>query len=169
MDAHTRLNAEFAALLHDIGKLNVPSELINKPGPLTPAEWDVMKRHTIEGERMLQRVGGRLEEVGAIVRSSHERWDGDGYPDGLVGEAIPLAARIVCCCDAYSAMTTDRPYRPARSAPAALEELVACVGTQFDPDVVGALAAVIGGGRLIGEPNAERVSVLAPALGAGVA
>ena len=93
--------------------------------------------------RTLEQVGGLLGEVGRIVRSCHERVDGAGYPDGLAGEEIPLIARIECCCDAYSAMTTDRPYRKARSSEAALEELRACAGTQFDPVVVEAVARVI--------------------------
>ena len=92
---------------------------------------------------MLTRVGGLLGEVGALVRSCHERWDGGGYPDGLAGEAIPLIARVVCCTDAYSAMTTDRPYRKARSAAEALAELRQCAGTHFDPAVVEAVAAVV--------------------------
>src|SRR5919201_4495901 len=132
-----RRRAEFAALLHDVGKVRVPGELISKPGPLTAEERAIVERHTIDGERMLEQVGGLLAEVGRIVRSCHELWDGGG-PDGLAGEEIPLAARIVCCCDAYSAMTTDRSYRRARSREAALEELRACSGTQFDPRVVEA-------------------------------
>ena len=138
-----RRQAEFAALLHDVGKVRIQSEIINKPGPLTPEERTVIETHTVEGERMLEKIGGLLGEVGRIVRSCHERVDGAGYPDGLAGDEIPLIARIVCCCDAYSAMTTDRPYRKARSAAAALEELRACAGTQFDPVVVEALARVI--------------------------
>ena len=92
---------------------------------------------------MLTRVGGLLGEVGTIVRSCHERWDGGGYPDGLAGEQIPLIARIVCCTDAFSAMTTDRSYRRARSTEAAVAELRRCAGTHFDPDVVEAVAAVV--------------------------
>jgi putative nucleotidyltransferase with HDIG domain len=138
-----RRRAEFAALLHDVGKVRIPGEIINKPGPLTEEERRVVETHTIEGERMLEQVGGLLAEVGRIVRSCHERWDGAGYPDGLAGEASPLEARIVCCCDAYSAMTTDRPYRAARSREAALAELRACSGTQFDPRVVEAFARVV--------------------------
>ena len=90
-----------------------------------------------------QRVGGLLGEVGSIVRSCHEHWDGSGYPDGLAGEEIPLVARIVCCCDAFSAMTTDRPYRRALSVDAALDELRACAGSQFDPTIVRVLVDVI--------------------------
>jgi HD-GYP domain-containing protein (c-di-GMP phosphodiesterase class II) len=138
-----RRSAEFAALLHDVGKVRIPGEIINKPGPLTAEERAVIETHTIEGQRMLERVGGLLGEVGRIVRSCHERVDGAGYPDGLAGDEIPLIARIVCCCDAYSAMTTDRPYRKARSTEAAVEELRRCSGTQFDPLVVETLARVI--------------------------
>ena len=142
-----RRHAELTALLHDVGKIKVPSEIINKPGSLTADERAVMEMHTIEGEQMLERVGGLLGEVGAIVRSCHERWDGKGYPDGLAGNAIPLVARIVCCGDAFSAMTTDRPYRAARTEEAALAELRANAGTQFDPDVVSAFEAVVGRSR----------------------
>ena len=103
-----------------------------------------MHRHTIEGERMLRQVGGLLAEVGRVVRSSHEHYNGSGYPDGLAGAEIPTEARIVSCCDAFSAMTTDRPYRAAMPLEAALLELDACSGTQFDPAVAAALAAVVG-------------------------
>jgi HD-GYP domain-containing protein (c-di-GMP phosphodiesterase class II) len=101
----------------------------------------VMERHTIEGEQLLLRVGGLLGEIGRVVRSCHERWDGKGYPDGLAGERIPLLARIVSCCDAYNAMTSDRSYRKALPAEQAQAELRACSGTQFDPRVVDALVA----------------------------
>jgi len=102
-----------------------------------------MQRHTIEGEALLTRVGGLLGEVGVIVRSCHERWDGKGYPDGLLADDIPLVARIVAACDAYNAMTTDRPYRRALSEEQALGELRANAGTQFDPQVVRALIEVV--------------------------
>src|SRR6185436_7840859 len=111
LSAREQRDLEFGALLHDIGKLRVPDEILNKPGKLTPAEWAVIKRHPADGQEMLDRIGGVLADVGLIVRGHHERWDGRGYPDGLVGEETPLAARIICACDAYSAMTTDRPYR----------------------------------------------------------
>jgi HD-GYP domain-containing protein (c-di-GMP phosphodiesterase class II) len=137
-----RRDAEFVALLHDIGKIRIPSEIINKPGPLDADERAVIELHTIEGERMLERIGGLLGHVGRLVRSCHERWDGAGYPDGLVGEATPLVARIVCACDAFSAMTTDRPYRAARTRAEAVAELQRCSGTQFDPQVVEALMLV---------------------------
>jgi HD-GYP domain-containing protein (c-di-GMP phosphodiesterase class II) len=143
LDARERRDAEFVALLHDVGKIRVPSEIINKPGALTPEERAIINMHTIEGERLLSQVGGILGNVGRIVRSCHEDWDGTGYPDGLVGEDIPLVARIVRCCDAFSAMTTDRPYRKARSVGEALEELRRCSGTDFDPQVVEALAASV--------------------------
>lgn len=138
-----RRQAEFVALLHDVGKIRIPAEIINKAGPLDPDERRVIERHTIEGQLMLEKVGGLLGEVGRIVRSCHERWDGNGYPDGLRGEDTPLIARIVCCCDAFSAMTTDRPYRLARSEEEALTELRRCAGTQFDPAVVAALEAIV--------------------------
>jgi HD-GYP domain-containing protein (c-di-GMP phosphodiesterase class II) len=143
LDARERRDAEFAALLHDVGKIKVPSEIINKPGPLDDAERAIIQMHTIEGERMLTQVGGILGNVGHVVRSCHEDWDGTGYPDGLAGTEIPLAARIVRCADAYSAITTDRPYRRGRSAEEALAELHRCAGTDFDPEVVEALAAVL--------------------------
>lgn len=142
LDPRQRRNVEFAALLHDVGKIAVPKEIINKPGPLNDDEWAVMRRHTIEGEAMLSRVGGVLSEVGSIVRSSHEHHDGSGYPDGLSGEEIPIEARIVTCCDAFSAMTTTRSYRKAMPVADAIAELRACSGTQFDPEVVEATIAV---------------------------
>jgi HD-GYP domain-containing protein (c-di-GMP phosphodiesterase class II) len=143
LDAGQRRDAEFAALLHDIGKIKVPGEIINKPGKLTDEEWEIMKTHTLEGERLLSQVGGILGNVGRIVRSCHEDWDGTGYPDGLVAEEIPLVARIVRACDAFSAMTTDRSYRKARPVDEAVAELRRCSGTDFDPVVVEALAAAV--------------------------
>jgi HD-GYP domain-containing protein (c-di-GMP phosphodiesterase class II) len=139
-----RRRAEFAALLHDIGKVKIPAEIINKAGPLDDDEWELMKTHTLIGEAMLGQIGGLLGEVGQIVRSCHERWDGAGYPDRVAGEAIPLEARIVCACDAWSAMTTDRSYRKARSQEEAAAELRASAGTHFDPRVVDALLDVLG-------------------------
>jgi HD-GYP domain-containing protein (c-di-GMP phosphodiesterase class II) len=135
--------AEFTALLHDVGKLRIPTEIINKPGPLDDAERELMNTHTILGEEMLVRAGGLLGEVGPYVRSCHEHWDGNGYPDRLAGAAIPLVARIVCTCDAWSAMTTDRSYRKALSHEDAVTELQRCAGTQFDPKVVDALLAAL--------------------------
>jgi HD-GYP domain-containing protein (c-di-GMP phosphodiesterase class II) len=144
LDSRQRQRAEFAALLHDVGKVKIPAEIINKPGPLDKTERALMNTHTIVGQTMLERIGGLLGDVGLIVRSCHERWDGAGYPDGIAGEAIPLEARIVCACDAWSAMTTDRPYRKALTHAAAATELRACAGTHFDPRVVDALVAVLG-------------------------
>jgi putative nucleotidyltransferase with HDIG domain len=144
LDGAARREAEFTALLHDIGKVKIPKGIINKPGALTAAERAIINTHTIEGERMLEKIGGLLGEVGRLVRSCHERWDGAGYPDGLAGEKTPLIARIVCACDAFSAMTTNRPYRQAMSHADALEELRRCAGTQFDPRVVEALVDVAG-------------------------
>ena len=136
--------AEFTALLHDVGKVKIPASIVNKPGPLDAAERELMNSHTILGHEMLEPIGGLLGQVGRIVRSCHEHWDGGGYPDGLAGEEIPLVARIVCTCDAWSAMTTDRAYRPALSLEEAVRELRRCAGTQFDPHVVDALAAELG-------------------------
>jgi HD-GYP domain-containing protein (c-di-GMP phosphodiesterase class II) len=143
LGARERRDAEFVALLHDIGKIKIPGEIINKPGKLTNEEWELMKTHTVEGERLLSQVGGILGNVGRIVRSCHEDWDGTGYPDGLVAEKIPLVARIVRACDAFSAMTTDRSYREARPVDEAVAELQRCSGSDFDPDVVEALAATV--------------------------
>jgi putative nucleotidyltransferase with HDIG domain len=142
VDARARRDAEFAALLHDVGKIRIPSEIINKPGKLDAEERAVIETHTVIGQELLRKVGGLLGDVGTIVRSCHERWDGAGYPDRLAGDSIPLVARIVCACDAFSAMTTDRSYRAARPVNEALEELQRCAGTQFDPAVVEALCAV---------------------------
>jgi diguanylate cyclase (GGDEF)-like protein len=131
-----------AAQLHDLGKVAVPDEILRKPGGLDAGEWEFIHQHTVVGERIL-RASPALRGAAAIVRSSHERWDGTGYPDGLAGEAIPLASRIVCACDAFEAMTTTRPYREARTIESALAELERCSGTQFDPTVVGALVKLV--------------------------
>ncbi len=143
LDEGERRIAEFTALLHDVGKVRIPSAVINKPGPLDADERALMNTHTILGEEMLARAGGLLSEVGPLVRSCHEHWDGSGYPDRLSGDEIPLVARIVCACDAWHAMTTDRSYRRALSREEASAELRRCAGTQFDPAVVDALVAVL--------------------------
>ena len=130
-------------MLHDVGKITIPKEIINKPGKLDPHEWEIIKTHPAEGQRMLERVGGFMTEVGEIVRAHHERWDGGGYPDGLAGEAIPLEARIITCCDSWSAMRTDRPYRDALSYEAAAEQMIVNTGSQFDPAVVEAMLPVV--------------------------
>ncbi len=159
LSSKQRRNVEFGALLHDVGKIAIPKEIINKPGPLTDDEWLVIKTHTVEGQKMLDRVGGLLSEVGQIVRSSHERWDGSGYPDGLSGEKIPVESSIVSCCDAFNAMTTDRSYRAAMSLGEALAELRANSGSQFDPRVVEALVRVISEDPLAAGARGPRVVV----------
>ena len=126
-----------AAELHDIGKVAIPEAILHKPGPLDEAEWEFMRTHTIIGERIIA-AAPSLAQVARLVRSSHERWDGAGYPDGLAGEAIPLGARIIAVCDSFDAMVTDRPYSAARNYEEALFELARCAGSQFDPAVVGA-------------------------------
>ncbi|MBX5470694.1 MAG: HD-GYP domain-containing protein [Thermoleophilaceae bacterium] len=132
----------YGALLHDIGKIGVPTEILNKPGKLTDEEFEKVKEHTVIGERMLGQIPF-FSAVQPLVRSAHERWDGGGYPDGLAGEDIPLGARIICACDAFHAMTSDRPYRAATTPEAALEELRRNAGTQFDRRVVDALCAEV--------------------------
>jgi HD-GYP domain-containing protein (c-di-GMP phosphodiesterase class II) len=132
-----------AAQMHDIGKVAIPDSILMKPGPLDAHEWEIVRQHTVVGERIVGRVPG-LEPVAEAVRASHERWDGLGYPDSLAGERIPLVARIVAVADAYAAMTTgDRPYRPALTPAEAEAEIARCAGTQFDPEVVRALLAVL--------------------------
>jgi HD-GYP domain-containing protein (c-di-GMP phosphodiesterase class II) len=132
----------YAAAFHDIGKLAIPREVLNKPGPLDEDEWAVMAQHTLIGERILRPIEF-LAPIRSIVRGAHERWDGTGYPDRLAGEEIPLGARILFACDAYDAMTTDRSYRTALAPGDAQAELRRCAGTQFDPVVVDALLDVV--------------------------
>ena len=126
---------EYAALLHDIGKIGIPQEILNKPGPLTPSERAVIETHPILGDRILAPIE-QLADVRGIVRACHERWDGGGYPDGKTGVEIPLEARIILVCDAYHAMITDRPYRDRLPDSEARRRLREGKGTQFDPDVV---------------------------------
>jgi len=154
LDPREQRNLEFGALLHDVGKIRVPDAIINKPGKLSPAEWEIVKRHPVDGQEMLDRIGGVLGEVGLIVRGHHERWDGGGYPDGLAGVEIPLAARIICAADAFSAMTTTRSYRAAMPVHEAIAELRRCAGTQFDPRIVDAIV------ELVGEHGAAPASTL---------
>ena len=127
-----------AADLHDVGKMAIPDAILHKPGPLDRDEWGFMHRHTIVGERILSAAPALLP-VGRLVRSSHERFDGAGYPDQLAGDSIPLGARIVAACDAFDAMVSPRPYREPVATSDALEELRRCAGTQFDPSVIDAL------------------------------
>jgi putative nucleotidyltransferase with HDIG domain len=147
LEESERRNLEFAALLHDVGKIAVPKQIVNKPGKLDEGEWEIIRTHTIEGQRILERVGGFMREVGLVVRSHHERWDGTGYPDRLAREQIPYGARIIAACDTWNAMRTDRSYRRALSYEVAMTELLACSGTQLDPHVVEVLVAVIEGGE----------------------
>jgi HD-GYP domain-containing protein (c-di-GMP phosphodiesterase class II) len=163
LDEEQMRRLEFGALLHDVGKIEVPKEIINKPGPLTAEEWAVMKQHTITGQTMLENVGGVLAEVGQVVRSSHEHYDGRGYPDGLAGEDIPVEARIISCCDAFNAMTTDRPYRSALSLDEALNELRVHRGTQFDPSVVDTLLALNAEAEPSGAPQTRDPKLLSAA------
>ncbi|MDX6670589.1 MAG: hypothetical protein QOI91_952 [Solirubrobacteraceae bacterium] len=164
LDARTRRDLEFAALLHDVGKVAIPNEVINKAGSLTHEEMALVRTHTIEGHRILTRFGGLLGEVARIVRACHERWDGQGYPDGLAGERIPLAARIIFACDAFNAMTTDRSYRAALPREDAVEELRRNAGSQFDPRVVELLTQLVearDGERSVAAPGVD-VDVVDP-------
>ncbi len=140
-----------AAELHDVGKLAVPDEILNKPGPLNEPEWRFMRQHPIIGERILN-VDPALRSVARLVRASHERWDGRGYPDGLAGATIPLGARIIAACDAFEAMTSDRCYQAARSRSDAIEELRLNAGSQFDPEVIRALCLRLSLDRTPTEP-----------------
>jgi diguanylate cyclase (GGDEF)-like protein len=156
-----------AAELHDVGKAAVPDAILNKPGPLAENEWSFMRRHTIVGERILA-AAPALVPVATLVRSSHERWDGGGYPDRLAGAAIPQGSRIVAVCDAFDAMISDRPYATPRTPAEAVVELRAGAGTQFDPEVVEAFVAVWDelsveppdSGAFDGEPIGEPVAGL---------
>jgi diguanylate cyclase (GGDEF)-like protein len=140
-----------AAELHDVGKLAIPDAILTAPRSLEPDEWAFMRRHTIIGERIIS-AAPALAPVAKIVRSTHERVDGDGYPDGLAGDEIPLEARIIAVCDAYDAMVSERPYGKPRSPEDALTELRACAGTQFDPAVVDAFADVLAATRPVAAP-----------------
>jgi len=131
-----------AAALHDIGKIAIPDSIINKPAELTSAEWGLMRQHTLIGERIVTSAPA-LRAVAPIVRSSHEAFDGSGYPDGLAGEAIPLEARVIAVCDAFDAMISDRSYSPAITIDDALAELRRCAGTQFDPAIVTAFQVIM--------------------------
>ena len=138
-----------AALLHDIGKVGVPDEVLRKPGPLTEGDWEIMRQHPAIGERILRAIPG-LGAVARIVRHEHEHWDGTGYPDGLAGRAIPIGSRVILACDAYHAMVSDRPYRKAMRHSEAMSQLTANAGTQFDPEVVEALVGYLFGRRQAG-------------------
>jgi GAF domain-containing protein len=135
-------NLRYGALLHDVGRIAIPPEILRKPGPLSEEEFDEVKRHPIVGAQLLERIP-YFAEVHPLVRAAHERWDGWGYPDGVAGDDIPLGARVICACAAYHAMTSDRPYRCAMTPEAAVAELRDQAGRQFDPGVVDALLGVL--------------------------
>jgi two-component system, cell cycle response regulator len=141
-----------AAELHDVGKLAIPDAILNKPGPLSDEEWVFMRGHTIVGERIVASATS-LRAVAPVVRASHERWDGGGYPDQLAGTEIPLGARIIAVCDAYDAMVTTRAYRAARTSAQAIAELRRCAGTQFDPEIVDAFERVLVDREDLGRPQ----------------
>lgn len=143
LDMAERRVLEFVAMLHDVGKLSASQALLTKPGRLDDDEREAIRRQVSEGEQLLDRLGGAFASVGRCVRASHEHYDGRGYPDGLAGDGIPVQARIVSVCDAFSAMIHDRPYRTAMPIADALDELRRCAGSQFDPEVVSALERVV--------------------------
>lgn len=142
LDEDALRDLRYGAIFHDIGKIAIPDAILNKPGPLTPAEFEVIKRHPIAGEQILAPVPF-LEQVRRIVRHDHERWDGTGYPDGLKGRQIPIGARIVLVVDAFHAMVSDRSYRKGMSEESARVELRRYAGSQFDPDVVEGFLRVL--------------------------
>jgi two-component system cell cycle response regulator len=150
-----------AASFHDIGKIAIPDEILRKPGPLDEIEWELMRKHTLVGERILG-AASSLAPVARLVRSSHERWDGDGYPDGLAGEEIPLGARIILVCDAFDGMRTERPYSAARDQRGALAEIRRGAGTQFDPHLVGVFCSVVERGEHEDGRRAQRAAITAP-------
>jgi diguanylate cyclase (GGDEF)-like protein len=142
IDGEDLAQLRHAAALHDIGKVAIPDAIINKPGPLTDDEWAFMRRHTIIGERIIA-AAPALGPAAILVRSSHEAWNGSGYPDATAGDAIPLGARIIAVCDAFDAMISNRPYSAAKSTEEALAELRRCAGTQFDPSIVAVFEDVL--------------------------
>jgi two-component system, cell cycle response regulator len=139
-DAQTQLRQ--AAELHDVGKMGIPEQILHKPGRLDPDEWTFVRRHPLIGERIIA-AAPALAQAAKLVRSTHERFDGSGYPDGLAGEQIPLGARIIAVCDAFVAMTSPRPHAVQRTIPQAVAELRHCAGAQFDPAAVDALAELV--------------------------
>ena len=157
-DLTERMDLEWGFLLHDIGKIGISERILMKEGPLSPSEWNVMKTHPLIGAQVVSPMAflGRATDV---IRCHHERWDGGGYPYGLGGEEVPLAARIFSVVDAFDAMTSDRPYRPAMAVDRAVEEIARASGTQFDPDVVeGFLLMMEGPTELAATPPALAAS-----------
>jgi two-component system, cell cycle response regulator len=142
LPAEERAQLRQAAELHDVGKLAIPEEVLHKPGPLEPAEWAFVRRHTLIGERIIG-AAPALAGAAKLVRSTHERLDGSGYPDGLVGDQIPLGARIIAVSDAFTAMTSPRPHAAELTVPEAIAELRRCAGTQFDPTVVEVFSELV--------------------------
>jgi HD-GYP domain-containing protein (c-di-GMP phosphodiesterase class II) len=147
---------EYAALLHDVGKVGLPAQLLNKPGALTGEELALVHQHPVIAERILSRVPS-LKAICPIVRAQYERWNGSGYPDGLAGETIPLGGRIIHVCAAFHAMSTDRPYRPALPTDQIIRELRSQAGSQFDPRVVEAVIAVVHPGEVLSAPLLQRI------------
>jgi diguanylate cyclase (GGDEF)-like protein len=159
-------NLTHAAELHDIGKIGIPDRILHKPARLSPTEWELMQSHTLIGERILK-AAPSMAKVARLVRASHERWDGKGYPDRLAGPEIPLGARVIFICDAFAAMISDRPYRQAIAPEAALEELRRCAGTQFDPVLVELFARTVYPGSVPeAEPRVRTATTYAPPAGA---
>jgi HD-GYP domain-containing protein (c-di-GMP phosphodiesterase class II) len=142
VDALTATEVELVAVLHDVGKISIDRAILDHDGPLDDLQRHVMRRHTIQGEEILVMTAG-LEHLGPLVRATHEWWNGEGYPDGVAGEDIPLEARIVSCADAYDAMTSDRSYRPAFPPEEARRRIEVDAGRQFDPLVAAALLEVL--------------------------
>ena len=161
---------ENAGLLHDIGKIGMPENILNKPERLTDEEFEVVKSHPTTGSRMLKGVK-QLDGAAIILRHHHERLDGRGYPDGLANDAIPLFSRILAAADTYDAITSDRPYRKRASRQKALDELRRCAGTQFDPDVIEALNRIEANGllELINDVSSAEADALAMAVAGGIA
>lgn len=143
LPTHFQESIYLAGLLHDIGKIGIDDVCLNKPGPLTPEEWQNIRRHPGLGYKIIKKVAGRNKTIARAVLYHHERYDGYGYPDGLKGKDIPLEARILCVADCFDAMTTERPYQPARATSDAVQELKRCAGSQFDPEIVDVFCQIL--------------------------
>jgi putative two-component system response regulator len=153
----------FGAILHDIGKINIREATLTRAGPLSPEEWVEMRRHPLLGAEMVKDIAYLLPAY-QLIRHHHERWDGQGYPDGLAGEEIPCGARLVCVADSFDAMTTERPYSPACSLEAACQEIILGSGAQFDPAVVQAFLSAWQGGKIQAIYSLDRAASPPPAL-----